>query len=224
MLNVVIVACVLQYLFQQLGVIVAIVKLHIRSYLDDIFELIKVFYARFYFVILYKCLPDISVRTEQWCVLGVVLTVCKFCCYYMWPKTLVFQECCWHSNPKGSHTICSWVIWSSIAQCTQCSCSRSFELFISKLFINTWKSWKLFSVLSCVLLETTLFVSLFARVYFPCRFCALSGYFLLFSVINTGVVSVVYLFISLLLCSLCVLGCMWIAVYMNVNGRSVFIV
>lgn len=65
MLNVVIVACVLQYLFQQLGVIVAIVKLHIRSYLDDIFELIKVFYARFYFVILYKCLPDISVRTEQ---------------------------------------------------------------------------------------------------------------------------------------------------------------
>ena len=36
------VAYVLQYLFQQLGVIVAIVKLHIRSYLDDIFELIKV--------------------------------------------------------------------------------------------------------------------------------------------------------------------------------------
>ena len=33
---------VLQYLFQQLGVIIAIVKLHIRSYLDDIFELIKV--------------------------------------------------------------------------------------------------------------------------------------------------------------------------------------
>ena len=32
----------LQYLFQQLGVIIAIVKLHIRSYLDDIFELIKV--------------------------------------------------------------------------------------------------------------------------------------------------------------------------------------
>jgi len=33
---------VVQYLFQQLGVIVAIVKLHIRTYLDDIFELIKV--------------------------------------------------------------------------------------------------------------------------------------------------------------------------------------
>jgi len=36
------VVVVLQYLFQQLGVIIAIVKLHIRSYLDDIFELIKV--------------------------------------------------------------------------------------------------------------------------------------------------------------------------------------
>lgn len=31
-----------QYLFQQLGVIVAIVKHHIRNYLDDIFELLKV--------------------------------------------------------------------------------------------------------------------------------------------------------------------------------------
>ena len=32
----------LQFLFQQLGVIIAIVKQHIRNYLDDIFELIKV--------------------------------------------------------------------------------------------------------------------------------------------------------------------------------------
>ena len=31
-----------QFLFQQLGVIIAIVKQHIRNYLDDIFSLIKV--------------------------------------------------------------------------------------------------------------------------------------------------------------------------------------
>ena len=31
-----------QFLFQQLGVIIAIVKQHIRNYLHDIFELIKV--------------------------------------------------------------------------------------------------------------------------------------------------------------------------------------
>ena len=32
----------LQFLFQQLGLIIATVKQHIRNYLDDIFELIKV--------------------------------------------------------------------------------------------------------------------------------------------------------------------------------------
>ena len=31
-----------EFLFQQLGVIIAIVKQHIRNYLDDIFELIRV--------------------------------------------------------------------------------------------------------------------------------------------------------------------------------------
>ena len=31
-----------QFLFQQLGVIVAIVKQHIRNYLDDIFDIIRV--------------------------------------------------------------------------------------------------------------------------------------------------------------------------------------
>jgi hypothetical protein len=31
------------FLFQQLGMLIAIVKQHIRSYLDDIFTLIKVF-------------------------------------------------------------------------------------------------------------------------------------------------------------------------------------
>ena len=38
-----IVCCVVfQFLFQQLGVIIAIVKQHIRNYLDDIFDLVKV--------------------------------------------------------------------------------------------------------------------------------------------------------------------------------------
>jgi hypothetical protein len=36
------VRCVLQFLFQQLGVIIAIVKQHIRNYLDDIFTIVKV--------------------------------------------------------------------------------------------------------------------------------------------------------------------------------------
>ena len=34
--------CVFQFLFQQLGVIIAIVKHHIKNYLEDIFALIKV--------------------------------------------------------------------------------------------------------------------------------------------------------------------------------------
>lgn len=34
-----------QFLFQQLGVIIAIVKQHIRGFLDDVFELVKVTYA-----------------------------------------------------------------------------------------------------------------------------------------------------------------------------------
>ena len=34
--------CVIQFLFQQLGVIIAIVKHHIKNYLEDIFALIKV--------------------------------------------------------------------------------------------------------------------------------------------------------------------------------------
>lgn len=34
--------CSFQFLFQQLGLIIAIVKQHIKKYLDDIFSLIKV--------------------------------------------------------------------------------------------------------------------------------------------------------------------------------------
>lgn len=37
-----------QFLFQQLGVIIAIVKQHIRNYLDDIFTIIKVQYFKYF--------------------------------------------------------------------------------------------------------------------------------------------------------------------------------